>query len=271
MPTGCAWVNSVPVRQDETTKILRNAFGQVAGEYNRLRPGPSPEALDWLLPPGATKVLEIGAGTGILTRLLAERVSRVIAVEPDDRMRALLPVTRGVEILAGRAEALPVRDATIDAVIAASAWHWVDEERAVPEVARILRTGGRLAMVWNGPDRSVDWMRSLWAGGVALNADEKAAVDERRRRRHMVNVDLGGHSPFGAPETALFRWTRPMSKDDLVALATTYSSVITMDEETRGGHLSAMARYLEGVGGFADGQLVAVPMRSYCWRATKRS
>jgi SAM-dependent methyltransferase len=259
------------VRQDETTKILRNAFGEVAGEYNRLRPAPSPEALDWLLPPGATEVLEIGAGTGILTRKLAERVSRVTAVEPDDRMRALLPVTRSVEVLAGWAEALPVQDATVDAVVAASAWHWVDEERAVPEVARILRPGGRLALVWSGPDRSVDWMRSLWAGGAELSADEKVAVDERRRRRHIVNVDLGGQSPFETPETALFRWTQPMAKDDLLALATTYSSVIMMDAETRDGHLGAMARYLESVGGFADGDLVAVPMRSYCWRAMKRS
>jgi SAM-dependent methyltransferase len=256
------------VRQDDTTKILRNAFGEVAGDYHRLRPGPSPQALDWLIPPGATDVLEIGAGTGILTRLLAERVSHVTAVEPDERMRSLLPEAPGVEVLAGWAEALPAPDASVDAVLAASAWHWVDEERAVPEVARVLRPGGRLALVWSGPDRSVDWMRSLWAGGVDLSADEKQAVDSQRRRRHMVNVDLGGHSPFEAPETALFRWTRPMSKQDLVALATTYSSVITMDEAARGEHLSAMARYLDHVEELQSRDLVDVPMRAYCWRAS---
>jgi SAM-dependent methyltransferase len=259
------------MRQDESTKVLRNAFGEVAGEYDRLRPGPSPEALDWLLPAGATDVLEIGAGTGILTRLLAERISHVLAVEPDDRMRALLPATPGIEVRAGWAEALPLDDSTVDAVVAASAWHWVDEERAVPEVARVLRPGGRLALVWSGPDRSVDWMRSLWAGGIELSPDERVAIDNRRRRRHMVNVDLGGHTRFEAPETTLFRWTRPMSKDDLVALATTYSSVITMDEQTRDGHLSAMARYLDGIGGLAGSELVDVPMRSYCWRAAKRA
>jgi SAM-dependent methyltransferase len=242
----------------------------VAGEYDRLRPGPSPEALDWLLPPDATDVLEIGAGTGILTRLLIDRVPHVTAVEPDERMRAVLTMTSGVEVLAGWAEALPVADASVNAVIAASAWHWVDEERAVPEVARVLRPGGRLALVWSGPDRSVDWMRSLWAGGVELNADEKVVVDQQRRRRHMVNVDLGGRSPFEAPETTLLRWTRPMSKADLVALATTYSSVITMDDEAREDHLRAMTRYLDGINEFANDDSLDVPMRAYCWRATKR-
>jgi SAM-dependent methyltransferase len=259
------------VRQDETTKILRSAFGEVAGEYDRLRPGPPPEALDWLVPSGATDVLEIGAGTGILTRLLAERVPSLIAVEPDDRMRAVLAATPGVQVLAGWAEELPVPDSSVDVVIAASAWHWVDEERAVPEVARVLRPGGRLALVWSGPDRSVDWMRALWAGGMELSPDEKVAADEGRRRRHIVNVDLGGQSPFEAPETSLFRWTRPMSKDDLVALAATYSGVITMDEKTREEHLRAMARYLDGVDGFAERALLDVPMRSYCWRAARRA
>jgi SAM-dependent methyltransferase len=258
------------VQQDDTTKVLRNAFGEVAGEYDRLRPGPSPEALDWLLPPAANDVLEIGAGTGILTRLLAERVPHVVAVEPDDRMRAHLPEAPAIEVRAGWAEALPAPDACVDVVIAASAWHWVDEERAVPEVARVLRPGGRLALVWNGPDRSVDWMRSLWAGGLELSPDDKVAVDQRRRRRHTVNVDVGGEGPFEPPDTALFRWTRAMSKEDLVALASTYSGVITMEEGARDEHLRSMARYLDGVEGLEGTDHVDVPMRAYCWRATKR-
>jgi SAM-dependent methyltransferase len=258
------------VRQDETTEVLRSSFGAVAGEYDRLRPGPSPEALEWLLPSSATAVLEFGAGTGVLTRLLKERVPHVIAIEPDDRMRALLSRTPGIEVLAGRAEDLPASDASCDAVLAASAWHWVDEQRAVPEVARVLRPGGRLALVWSGPDRSVDWMRSLWAGGLDLPPEEQTVVDRQRRRRHMVNVDLDGESPFEAPETMLFRWTRSMTKADLVALATTYSSVITMDEIARGDHLRAMEAYLDELKWCAGTDVVEVPMRSYCWRAAKR-
>ena len=203
------------MRQDETTAHLSSSFGAVADEYDRLRPGPSDEALDWLIPEGAADVLEIGAGTGVLTRLLAQRVAHVTAVEPDDRMRAVLGARDdGVEVLAGRAEELPAASSSCDLVIAASAWHWVDEERAVPEVARVLRASGRLSLVWSGPDRSVDWMRSLWAGGIIFSPEEQADVDARRRRRHAVNVDIdvGGHRPFLEPETALFRWHRPMTK-----------------------------------------------------------
>ncbi len=257
--------------QDETTAILSGSFGQVANEYNRLRSGPSNEALDWLIPEGATDVLEIGAGTGILTRLLAERVSHVTAVEPDERMRAVLAAGQpDLEVLAGRAEEIPAADSSVDVVIAQSAWHWVDEERAVPEVARILRPDGRLSLVWSGPDRSIDWMRSLWAGGIIFSPEERAAEDSSRRRRHLVDVDVGGGSPFLEPETALFRWTRPMAKADLVGLAATYSRVITMEEDARTRHLDAMTRFLDSNEAFAGLDVIDVPMRSYCWRASKR-
>ena len=161
-------------------------------------------------------------------------------------------------------------DSSIDMVIAASAWHWVDEKRAVPEVARVLRPGGRLSLVWNGPNRSVDWMRSLWAGGIVFSPEEQESVDAGRRTRHRVNVDINGESPFGEPETALFTWTRGMNKADLVALAATYSAVITMDEDARREHLAAMRHYLDTHAAFAGDEVIDVPMRSYCWRATKR-
>jgi SAM-dependent methyltransferase len=259
------------MRQDENSAILSRSFGEVADEYNRLRSAPSDEALDWLVPAGAVDVLEIGAGTGILTRKLAERVAHVVAVEPDDRMRAVLAATEvSVEVLAGHAEEIPAASSSVDVVIAQSAWHWVDEERAVPEVARVLRPGGRLSLVWTGPDRSVDWVRSLWAGGIIFSPEEGADVDNRRRRRHLVNVDVGGDSPFLEPEKKLFQWTRPMAKADLVALATTYSAVITMDEDARREHLEAMTRFLDAYEPFNGLEAVDVPMRSYCWRATKR-
>ena len=258
------------MRQDENTAILSRSFGEVAQEYNRLRSGPSNEALEWLVPEGASDVLELGAGTGILTRLLAERVAHVTAVEPDDRMRAVLAATEvSVEVVAGNAEQIPASASSVDVVIAQSAWHWVDEERAVPEVARVLRSGGRLSLVWTGPDRSVDWMRSLWAGGIIFSPEEQTAVDDRRRRRHLVNVDVGGDSPFLEPEKMLFQWTRPMAKADLVALATTYSAVITMDESARREHLDAMARFLDAYEPFTGLEVIDVPMRSFCWRATK--
>jgi SAM-dependent methyltransferase len=259
------------VLQDENTAVLRGAFGAVAGEYDRLRSGPPPEALDWMLPPDATDALEIGAGTGILTRLLVERVAHVTAVEPDDRMRAVLAATAaGADVQAGVAEALPAADSSCDVVIAASAWHWVEEARAVPEVARVLRPGGRLALVWSGPDRSVDWMRSLWAGGIVFEPEERDAVDQGRRRRRVVNLEAGGPSPFYEPETSLFRWTKPMTREDLVALCGTYSVVITMDDDARERHLNAMRRFLDEQEFLSGRDVIDVPMRAYCFRADKR-
>jgi SAM-dependent methyltransferase len=258
------------MRQDENTAILGRSFGGVADEYDRLRSGPSAPALDWLLPEDANDVLEIGAGTGILTRLLAERVGHLTAVEPDERMRTVLAASDArVQVRAGQAEEIPASSSSVDVVIAQSAWHWVDESRAIPEVARVLRPGGRLSLVWTGPDRSVDWMRSLWAGGIIFSPEEKSDEDGRRKRRHLVSVDAGGASPFRKPETKLFQWTQPMTKADLVALSATYSAVITMDEDARQAHLEAMTRFLDEYEDLAALDIVDVPMRSFCWRATK--
>ncbi len=252
--------------------MRRRSFGAVAGEYDRLRSGPPPEALDWLLPAGANDALEIGAGTGLLTRLLATRLDHVTAVEPDDRMRAVLSASApGVDVWAGQAEELPAESSTFDVVIAASAWHWVDEERAVPEVARVLRPGGRLALVWSGPDRSVDWMRSLWAGGIVFSPEDSEAVDHLPAQAPcIVDIEAGGDSPFHPPETSLFRWTRPMTREDLVALSATYSAVITMDGAARENHFNAMRRFLDAQEFLAGRDMIDVPMRAYCWRADKR-
>ena len=112
-------------------------------------------------------------------------------------------------------------------------------------------------------------MRSLWAGGIIFSPEEQVALDDRRKQRHVVTVDAGGSSPFLEPETALFRWIRPMTKADLVALAGTYSAIITMDEDARRQHLDAMARFIDAQHAFAGLDVVDVPMRSYCWRSEK--
>jgi ubiquinone/menaquinone biosynthesis C-methylase UbiE len=123
------------------------SFGSAAAAYERGRPGWPPELLDELpLPPGS-RVLDLAAGTGKLTRLLAQRY-RVVAVEPDPGMRALLSQVTDC-YLEGTAEAIPLEDAAVHGVFVAEAFHWFDAGRALAEIARVLRPGGVLALLWN--------------------------------------------------------------------------------------------------------------------------
>ena len=142
------------------------AFGRAAEAYERARPTYPAEALDWVaeavpLEPG-DRVVDVGAGTGKLTRLLIERGYDVVAVEPIDGMRAVLaervPQAR---IAAGTAEAIPVRDGSARAVTAAQAYHWFDPERAEPEIARVLEPDGALVVIANVRDKSDDLQSRL--------------------------------------------------------------------------------------------------------------
>lgn len=126
------------------------SFDRVADEYERTRPTYPSELLDRLpLPPDAA-VLDLGAGTGKLTRILAERYAGVTAVEPLANMRAVLQrIVRGATVLPGSAERIPLDDASVDGVFAAQAFHWFDKPVALPEIARVLRPSGVFAIVWN--------------------------------------------------------------------------------------------------------------------------
>jgi SAM-dependent methyltransferase len=126
---------------------LRLSFGNVAETYDRVRPPYSRALLDraerLLELDARARVLDLGAGTGRVTRELARRFEDVVAVEPDERMRAL-----NGEALAGSAEAIPVEDASVDAVFVGEAFHWFDTDAAIPEIARVLRPRGGLAILW---------------------------------------------------------------------------------------------------------------------------
>jgi SAM-dependent methyltransferase len=277
---GLVWAGSVrvgveragtlwSVRQDEETRTRSKSFGEIATDYDRFRPGPPDEAVDWLLPAGAVDVLELGAGTGGLTRQLVGRVRHVRAVEPDDRMRAVLAdrVPRA-EVVAGRAEEIPADDSSFDAVMVASAWHWVDEERAVPEVARVLRPRGWLSLLWSGPDRTIDWVRAIFAGGQTLSAERIEAWDARRRERHTVN--LGPGSPFTEPEQRRVSWAMPMTRAEILGLVGTYSVAITMSEAAREEHVASISRQLDTHTALAKDGTLEMPMRCLCWRAALR-
>jgi len=141
-------------------------FGAEAQTYPRGRPGYPAELLSWLrgslgLTPDRVAV-DLGAGTGKFTKLLLQTGAQVIAVEPVDAMRAQLSAgLPGVRTIPGTAQAMDLQDDSVDAVLCAQAFHWFAGERALAEIHRVLRPGGRLGLVWNVRDESVDWVAAI--------------------------------------------------------------------------------------------------------------
>lgn len=201
---------------------MARSFGSVAASYHRFRPGPPMAAVEWLLPTPGGSVLDLGAGTGALSRRLGHRATKVFALEPDRRMLAVLTDTSpGVRSMQAVAEHLPIAATTLDAAVASSAWHWMDADQTVAEIGRVLRPGGVLGIVGNGPDRSVEWVEELLG-----RRDPTAEEREARAVRH--RVDLSQSPSFGELETCVINWTLPMTREELIGLAGTYSSTITL-------------------------------------------
>jgi SAM-dependent methyltransferase len=238
----------------------------VADDYDRTRPSPPDEALDWLVPENCEIAVDIAAGTGLFTRALQRRAGQVIAVEPDDRMRAVLAArSPGVRAVSGRGEAIPIPDASADGVFISSAWHWLDPDRAIPEIARVLRDGGRLGVIWTTRDRRADWVAELDMAGRRRAVQPDDSAGSRPRRRH--EVTLPEDAPLENISSASFEFSRAMTVEDAVGWLATYSGVITAPAGEREARL-ALAR--EALLRRADGDgMVEIPMRSRCWRADR--
>jgi SAM-dependent methyltransferase len=248
---------------------LSRSFGSIAADYDRLRSEPCPAAVDWLLPDRRELLVDVGAGTGLFTRALAGRAGHVVAVEPDNRMRAVLQArSPGVEVLAGSGEDIPLPDAAADGVFVSSAWHWMDGERAIPQVARVLRDGGRFGVIWTGRDRDSDWLRADgWFREAAGIDDAVIAGTASRDPTIQRGLTLPDGGQFTNIETRLFRFTRAMAPADLVEMLATYSRVITATAEDRErGRARATAALAEL---FPGASQIDVPMRSRCWRADR--
>jgi len=232
----------------------RTSFGGVADAYERARPEYPAAAVAWLTD-GAREVLDLGAGTGKLTRGLVAAGLEVVAVEPDDamavRLREALPAVR---VLAGAAEEIPLADGSVDAVVAGQAYHWFDPPRALPEIARVLRPGGRLGLVWNVRDDREPWVARLTAllgGGAWAERPERS---------------LAASPLFGPLEQQTFAHEQALTRDELLALVRSRSNVAVMDEAPRAEALAAAGRIFDEV---ACGQTIVLPYVTECYRAPR--
>jgi SAM-dependent methyltransferase len=206
----------------------RLTFGAHADAYERARPPWPEEAARWLVPEDAEFVVELGAGTGKLTRAVAALGVRVVAVEPDPRMLAVL---RGLELegVEGSAEAIPFGDRVADAVVAGSSVHWFELDRALPEIHRVLRPGGRFGFGWNHRD---DRHPAIARMGEAVYAAQARTRSPRWRSREWA-VDLTATGLFRAVERASFEHVHELPRDALRDHLMSYSGVAALPEDER--------------------------------------
>ncbi len=256
-----------PRRTEQST-----SFDREAALYDRARPGYPDAIVDWLLGvvPGAAdghrragrmspiRVLDLGSGTGKLTRSLVARALDVVAVDPGARLlEALSSALPGVETHLGTAESIPLPDGSVDAVVCGQAWHWVDAAVAAREVARVLRPGGALGLVWNIRDETMPWVARL-SEVMGSSAAESALRDD---------PVIG--EPFGRTESFAVPWTRRMTVDDLVDLALSRSYLITATEERRGAVVDGIRRLAASDPDLAGRPHLDLPYTSHAFRAVR--
>jgi SAM-dependent methyltransferase len=212
------------------------SFGAVAESYERWRPGYPDAAVDWLLPPDAREVADLGAGTGKLTGLLLARGLSVTAVEPDPAMLAVLGrVHPAAEAVAAGAGDLPLPDAAVDAVLVGQAWHWFPHQRAAAEVRRVLRPGGSLGLIWNQSAPGEPWQEEV----ERLNAGARGIpVDTMVELPGVIDVE---GLPSDELEAALFPWTEHLTATALRSRLATYSHVALLERAEREQLLDAAA------------------------------
>jgi SAM-dependent methyltransferase len=182
-------------------------------------------------------------------------------VEPDERMRAVLQArSPGVEVLEGTGEAIPLPDASADGVFISSAWHWMDPDLAVPEIARVLRDGGRFGVIGTRSRET-----RLLSGLRLPESPAGGGRSEPGARRHEMSLPAG--APFANVATEAFPFTRTMTIGTLLDLLGTYSGVITASPQDREAWLARVRAALEQE--FPDASEIEVPIHTRCWRADR--
>jgi SAM-dependent methyltransferase len=240
-----------------TREIRARSFGQVAEAYERSRPGYPEDAVRWLVGEEPRDIVDLGAGTGKLTRSLVALGHRVIAVEPLPEMIAHLRVAvPGATAVEGGAEAIPLAGASTDVVTAAQAFHWFDHGLALREIARVLRPGGFIALVWNTRDDREPWVAQLSEAAIG-----RETVEERDAAAPVEESGL-----FEAVERASFPYVQRLDRERLVDLVLSRSYCAVLTPEERAPVLDRVERIFDE---HAVEGVLELPYVTECFRAVR--
>jgi SAM-dependent methyltransferase len=242
----------------------RLTFGAHADAYERARPAWPDEVARWFVPNGAGLVVELGAGTGKLTRAVAARGVRVVAVEPDPRMLAVLR-DLGLEGVEGSAEAIPFDDGVADAVVAGSALHWFDLDGALPEIHRVLGSGGRLGFGWNHRDVRHPAIAAM--SEVIYASRPSRQTSGWQREDWTVAVTVGGL--FRNVEQVLFELVHELPREALEDHLLSYSGLAALSHDEHRRVLADVTNILDGDPSLHDGDRLRLPFVVDAYRATR--
>lgn len=250
-----------PVFDAERRRHMAAAFLEGGDHYHKVRPGYPEDSLDWLLEnANNTQIrdaLDIGAGTGKYTQLLAQRGWHITAVDPSADMLAQLTADiPGATTIEGTAEHLDLPEASADLAVAAQAWHWCDPLAASTEIARVLRREGILGLVWNQLDVGLPWVHRL------------------ARIMHAGDVHKPDFRPTIGPEFSLAephntRWLQVMTPEDIMELAKSRSYYLKASEPIRAKVMGNLRWYLFEHLGHASGEQLELPYLTQTWRTRK--
>lgn len=246
----------------EGWEARRTSFGAVAADYAALRPGYPADAVAFLLGDRPLRVLDLGAGTGLLTDVLLAAGHDVVAADPSasmlEQLRARLPQ---VDTAVGGAEALPLPDASVDAVLAGQAAHWFDPAPAAVELRRVLRPGGIVGFIWNTRDERVAWVHAL---------GELLAVEARDHQADQEVVDRFAAELPAAVETRNSGITQQVTPEQVVGGIGTRSYVATMDDAQRTAFLGRVRDLLATHPGTRGRDRLDLPYTTRAYRLTPR-
>ena len=243
-------------------RLRASSFGSVAQSYADYRPGYPDEAVAWLAGSKPGRVLELGAGTGKLTAGVVKLGHEVIATDPSAEMLGhVARVAPSARRIVAAAEQIPLPSSSVDVVLAAQALHWFDRERALPEIARVLRPGGVLGTIWNTGDFTVPWVRKVFV----LMGHHEAEKADREPHAEEGGDPVEGTGLFTTSDHRLFKHWQQLHRDSLIGLVSSQSYVATRPPNEREAIIAKAGTIYDSYGRGPDGMLL--PWRANAYRA----